>query len=99
LANCSSIYETSVDPGSTVPVNVVFKALRCEIITFLEVNRMRRAQFPRAYKDRGYEEAIEHYSFIDLDEGRFGALQVDLKTIDTVGLSLGVDWKASSVPS
>ncbi|MBW7961932.1 hypothetical protein [Bradyrhizobium sp. BR 10261] len=80
-------------------MNVVFKALRCEIITFLEANRMRRAQFARALKDYGYETAIEHYSFIDLDETKFGALQVDLKTIDTVGLTLGVDWKASSVPS
>lgn len=95
LSGCSSIYESSVDPGTTVPVNTVFKALRCEIMTFLEANRMRRAAFPSAVKTIGYQAAIEHYSFIDLDEAKFGALQVDLKTIDTVGLTLGVDWKSA----
>ena len=93
LTSCSSIYEASVDPGSTVPVNTVFKALRCEIMTFLVANRLRRAVFDNAVKNLGYQPAIDRYSYIDLDERKFGVLQVDLKTIDTLGLTLGVDWK------
>ncbi|WP_316172495.1 MULTISPECIES: hypothetical protein [unclassified Bradyrhizobium] len=88
-----------MDPGTTVPVNVVFKALRCEIITFLEANRLRRAAFPGAVNALGYQAAIDQFSYIDLDEGKYGALQVDLKTIDTVGLTLGVDWKTAPIPS
>jgi hypothetical protein len=94
LTACSALYDMSVDPGDTVPVNTVFKSLRCEVVTFLAANRARRAEFDKAVISMGYRAAFAKFVYIDIDNTKFGGLQVDLKTIDALGMSLGIDWKA-----
>ena len=98
LLNCASIYELSVDPGEAVPVERIFKALRCEIVTFLELNGFRRTEFDKQKKVLGYEAAYAKYAFLDLDNTKYGQLQVDLKTVDSLGLAVGVDWKILPQP-
>src|SRR5262245_38554712 len=99
LLNCASIYEMSLDPGEGVPVERVFKALRCEVVTFLELNRFRREAFEKQKNHLGYEAAYAKYAYLNLEDGRYGALQVDLKTIDSLGLTVGVDWKVLPQPA
>jgi hypothetical protein len=40
-----------------------------------------------------FETAFERYAYLDLDDKEYANIQVDLKTIDTLGLSLGIDEK------
>ena len=89
------MYDATVDPGLTVPVDKVFKSLRCELITFLEANRWRAIEFEKRKSRLGYDEARTRYAYLDLDPTKYGALQVDLKTIDVLGLTIGLDWKTN----
>jgi hypothetical protein len=98
LSACSALYDISVDPGDTVPVNTVFKSLRCELVTFLAANRARRDAYVNVVKTIGFKAASERFAYVDIDDSKFGGLQVDLKTIDALGLSVGLDWKTQIEP-
>jgi hypothetical protein len=92
LGGCGFFYEHVQDPGTFVPVVTVTKAIRCEIITFLVANRLRKKEFLKEYQI-DFRDAFERYAFLDLDEKEYGSVQADLKTIDSLGLSIGIDRK------
>src|SRR5579872_4770389 len=91
-SGCSFFYENVQDPGQQVPVAAVLKSLRCELITFLEANRLRRQEFTKLHL-LDFQNAFENYAYLDLDDKEYASIEVDLKTIDTLGLSLGIDQK------
>jgi len=92
VSGCSSFYENVQDPGQLVPVASVLKSIRCEVITFLVANRIRRQEFLNWHLV-DFQTAFDKYAYLDLDDKEYATVQVDLKTIDTLGLSLGIDQK------
>jgi len=92
LLGCGLPYEHVQDPGALVPVASVMKSIRCEIVTFLVANRLRQRQFLKEYESN-FQDAFQKYAYLNLDDKEYGAVQADLKTIDTLGLSLGIDRK------
>jgi hypothetical protein len=95
LSGCSFLYDVDVDPGSMVPVESVLKSLRCELVTFFEVNRLRinLYEYHLKKRDLDFKSNFLNYAYMDLDPERYGTLDVTLKTIDSLGLALGIDWK------
>jgi hypothetical protein len=91
-AGCSFLYDSSVDPGQTVPVESVMKSLRCELMTFFEVNRLRIRVYEAGIGKVDFQENFQNYVYMDLDPTRYGSIDANFKTIDTLGLTLGVDW-------
>jgi hypothetical protein len=92
LTGCSVFLENVEDPGQGVPVASIIKSLRCEMITFFVANRMRRQSFLANYKS-DFQGSFANFAFLDLDDNEYGSIQADLKTIDTFGLSVGIDRK------
>jgi hypothetical protein len=94
ISGCAAIYDVVQDPGALVPVASVLKSLRCEIMTFLVANRFRKDAFLKTYAS-DFSEAFNKYAYIDLDDQEYGTIQADLKTIDSLGLSIGIDQKSN----
>ena len=91
-AGCSFLYDSSVDPGLTVPVESVMKSLRCELTTFFEVNRLRIRLYEAGIGKVDFQANFQNYVYMDLDPTRYGSIDANFKTIDSLGLTLGVDW-------
>ncbi|MFA6266159.1 MAG: hypothetical protein WC670_10665 [Pseudolabrys sp.] len=78
--------------------------MRCELISFYEANRERRQKFYAYVKEKGetpqaYAEAIEHYSFFDVDDSQYGMLYLDLKVVDQIGMTAGTAFDNKLVRS
>jgi hypothetical protein len=61
------------------------KSVRCELITYFEIDRERERLFNQTVKTDRLA-AIENYSYFGVDQKLFGALELDLKVVDTAGL-------------
>jgi|SRR5665213_227256 len=95
---CSFFYDHVQDPGQLVPVAAVLKSIRCEVITFFVANRIRRQEFLSLHLI-DFQTAFDKYAYLDLDDKEYATIEVDLKTIDTLGLSLGIDQKLPYGPA
>ncbi|WP_375779171.1 hypothetical protein ACE103_09295 [Bradyrhizobium sp. ma5] len=89
LAGCASLYAVH-DPSTGVlttgQVQGFLKSLRCELITFYELERSRKAAFLKARK-AGLLEAYANYAYFDVSPSLFGAITLELKITD--GASIG----------
>jgi hypothetical protein len=88
LTGCSTLYEYSVDPGETVPVESVLKSLRCEMMTFFEVNRLRTAIYEYNIDKIDFKTNFGNYAYLDIDPTKYGSIDATFKTIDTLGACL-----------
>ena len=94
LGGCAFMHDNVRDPGTLVPVASVLKSLRCEAITYLVANRLRQKEFKNLVQ-HDFTAAFDKYASLDLDDKEYGTIEADLKTIDSLGLSLGMDWKTN----
>ena len=114
LSACSLTPEHLDDPsyilGQGPKVSDVVKSLRCEIITFLVVNRLRAilsADAHNALIRAKQVQDLESYKlalntqrslrYLPIDSTQYAALTVDFKNVDTLSLTLGYDWKKQNL--
>jgi hypothetical protein len=92
LAACGPLLAINADPGTGVPGPAIVKSIRCEIMTFFVTNRYRRDAFTALYTT-DFRRAFDEYAFLNLDDNEYGAIDANLKTVDSVSLTVGLDWK------
>lgn len=105
LSACASlnhIHDPQFGVFSRQQVEPFLKSLRCELITFYDANRQKTKFFEDAVKiDRLF--AIEHYPHFDLSDQLYGAVALDLKVVDTIGLpstaGTSIDYKRTLDPN
>jgi len=83
----------------------VVKSLRCEIVTFLQENKLRSDIWAKyiettkrqaALSDSKFNERVDflrRYPHLDIDSAQFASLTTDFKNVDTLTMTIGYDWK------
>jgi hypothetical protein len=92
MSGCGPLLDFNADPGLFIPVASIVKSIRCEVTTYFVTNRYRQAAFTAFYL-RDFQRAFDDYAFLNLDNNEYGAIDANLKTIDTAGVTVGLDWK------
>jgi hypothetical protein len=91
LMSCTSLYHIH-DPASGVisagQLPDFLKSIRCEMITFYEIERSRKVAYDRLLKSDPIE-AFRRYSYFNIATDLYGAFTLELKVTDTAGLGSG----------
>ncbi|VIO69552.1 hypothetical protein CI1B_27580 [Bradyrhizobium ivorense] len=97
MGGCTSLYyvhdpQTGVITAGELPY--FLKSIRCEVVTFYQIERERRTQYLKISKTRP-EEAFNRYAYFDIDPFLYGTFFLELKVTDTGGLGSGTafDYK------
>lgn len=97
MAGCTSLYyihdpQTGVITAGELPN--FLKSVRCEVVTFYQIERERRKEYLKIYKTRP-EEAFDKYAHFDIDPFLYGTFFLELKVTDTGGFGSGTafDYK------
>lgn len=64
----------------------LLQSVRCELVTYYRADLWRKKQFEAA---KDYAAAVRDYSFFPLDPDQLGAVFLDLKVIDSLGIPSG----------
>ncbi len=97
LMSCTSMYYIH-DPASGVisagQLPDFLKSIRCEMVTFYEIERSRKAAYDKLRKSDPIE-AFRRYAYFNIAPDLFGAFTLELKVTDTAGLGQGttLDYK------
>ncbi|MBA9063111.1 hypothetical protein GGQ91_002499 [Methylobacterium fujisawaense] len=86
LGGCSSPYIVG-DPSTGIPVADILKSIKCEAVTFLEVNRRQREAF--GIRFRAGDERAYQFPYLDIGDALYAGIFVDLKDVDTFSLTVG----------
>ncbi|MGY3396438.1 hypothetical protein ACVWW6_009029 [Bradyrhizobium sp. USDA 3311] len=91
MGGCTSLYyihdpQTGVITAGELPY--FLKSIRCEVVTFYQIERERRKEYLKIYKSRP-EEAFDRYAHFDIDPFLYGTFFLELKVTDTGGLGSG----------
>ncbi|WP_128932217.1 hypothetical protein [Bradyrhizobium zhanjiangense] len=97
MGGCTSLYhihdpQTGVITAGELPY--FLKSIRCEVVTFYQIERERRKAYLKIYKTRP-EEAFDRYAHFDIDPFLYGTFFLELKVADTGGFGSGTvfDYK------
>lgn len=88
LSSCAALYnidEPTIGVIAKDQLPAFQKSVRCELITFFEVNQERRKRFDALVANGDREKAVANYKYFDLDTTLHGAVELDLKVLDTGG--------------
>jgi hypothetical protein len=66
----------------------LLQSVRCELVTFYEVDNWRKQQFI-AESANDYNAAVRDYAFFPLDGNQLGVVFLDLKVVDSIGIPSG----------
>ncbi|GGI25665.1 MULTISPECIES: hypothetical protein [Bradyrhizobium] len=97
MGGCTSLYyvhdpQTGVITAGELPY--FLKSIRCEVVTFYQIERERRKHYLKIYKTRP-EEAFDRFAHFDIDPFLYGTFFLELKVTDTGGVGSGTafDYK------
>lgn len=103
MTSCTSLYyvhdpQTGVISAGQLPG--FLKAVRCELVTFYEIERRRKAAYLLLAKTAP-EEAFTRYSYFEVAPKLYGAFTIELKVTDSAGVGAGTseDFKRILSPS
>jgi hypothetical protein len=88
VSSCAALYnidEPTIGVIAKDQIPAFQKSVRCELVTFFEINQERRRRFESLVANGNREEAVARYKYFDLDTTLYGALELDLKVVDTGG--------------
>lgn len=94
---CDTILHAVSDPGSRVPTGNVLKSIRCELVTYLAVNYQRALLFNALKYNGRLDEAIDKYSYIDIDRTRFAGVTANIKEVQAASIGSPIDLKYPSL--
>ncbi|MGY3434777.1 hypothetical protein ACVWWI_006757 [Bradyrhizobium sp. USDA 3686] len=97
VGGCTSLYHIHDPQTGVITVGELpyfLKSIRCEVVTFYQLERERRKEYLKIYKRRP-EEAFDRYAHFDIDPFLYGTFFLELKVTDTGGLGSGTafDYK------
>jgi hypothetical protein len=91
VASCTSLYfvhdpQTGVITAGELP-NFI-QSVRCELLTFYAVERMRKVSYDRVVK-KDPAVAFSNFAYFDLAPTLYGAFTLELKVTDSLGIGAG----------
>jgi hypothetical protein len=103
LTGCTSLFYVHDPQAGVISAGQLpsfLKSIRCELITFYELERQRKAAYIILAKTAP-DEAFRRYSYFEVAPKLYGAFTVELKVTDSAGLGAGTseDFKRILSPS
>src|SRR5919112_4037986 len=89
LSACATLHQAG-DPRHGAPVAEVMKSLRCELVTFIELNRQRQLAFARLY-GTDFQTAREKYAYLELHELFAAGVYVNFEVLGAAAIAGAVD--------